>query len=337
MKAIEALQHRMARLGHPIFLVAVALLLLNDHYLKGRAAGWLTGKLSDFAGLYALYYFVVTVSGWRPKPVRLSLALCWIIWKLPISDPLILFWNQLGVLPVGRVADVTDLAALVVLLFPVSFDYSGPAIRGIFVYVICFISLLSFLGTTVAETRFSRIMLDSYEESKNKVEITLKSNKINYFHANSLELKDKINTAYHQSGDNYVNLIKKIAHLEIKGRASRYYFETNEKGIFLELLLVKTDTGFTENYSCDYSSKGTAILGVMNVLDTVADANFFMQLIKDTKPKIQSPRPGLWNAPLGLAKSREIRDLLSPLFEDYNQNTSCRYHYWEQMADSLRQ
>jgi hypothetical protein len=36
---------------HPAALAAVALLVVNDHLLKGPGPGWLTGKLSDVAGL----------------------------------------------------------------------------------------------------------------------------------------------------------------------------------------------------------------------------------------------------------------------------------------------
>lgn len=39
---------------HPIALLAVALLLVNDHLLKAAAPGPLTGKLSDLAGLIVL-------------------------------------------------------------------------------------------------------------------------------------------------------------------------------------------------------------------------------------------------------------------------------------------
>lgn len=38
-------------LGRPFFLLALALLALNDHVLKQRFPGWWTGKLSDFAGV----------------------------------------------------------------------------------------------------------------------------------------------------------------------------------------------------------------------------------------------------------------------------------------------
>src|SRR5262245_31761964 len=38
---------------HPLWPLALALLAVNDHFLKGSGLlpGWLTGNLSDFAGL----------------------------------------------------------------------------------------------------------------------------------------------------------------------------------------------------------------------------------------------------------------------------------------------
>ncbi len=40
--------------AHPVWIFALALLLLNDHLLKGAGVlpGWVTGKLSDLAGLF---------------------------------------------------------------------------------------------------------------------------------------------------------------------------------------------------------------------------------------------------------------------------------------------
>lgn len=40
-----------AALVHPISIAAIALLVINDHVLKGAAPGALTGKLSDLAGM----------------------------------------------------------------------------------------------------------------------------------------------------------------------------------------------------------------------------------------------------------------------------------------------
>jgi len=41
----------LAPLLHPLSLLALTLLALNDHVFKVAYPGWLTGKLSDFAGL----------------------------------------------------------------------------------------------------------------------------------------------------------------------------------------------------------------------------------------------------------------------------------------------
>lgn len=48
-----------SRLRHPVIFLSLALLILNDHVLKGSiVSGFLTGKLSDFAGLFFFPFFV---------------------------------------------------------------------------------------------------------------------------------------------------------------------------------------------------------------------------------------------------------------------------------------
>jgi hypothetical protein len=49
-------------LVHPVPLAALTLMLLNDHVLKASDPGWLTGKLSDVAGLMLLPF--VLLAGW---------------------------------------------------------------------------------------------------------------------------------------------------------------------------------------------------------------------------------------------------------------------------------
>lgn len=65
----------MARPGLPVHemvspppLIAVAVLVLNDHWLKYAAPGWWTGKLSDLAGLF--YFPLLLTAG-----VRLAIGL----------------------------------------------------------------------------------------------------------------------------------------------------------------------------------------------------------------------------------------------------------------------
>ena len=46
---------------HPVALVALAVLLVNDHVLKGRGPEGLTGKLSDVAGMVFLPFLLVAL------------------------------------------------------------------------------------------------------------------------------------------------------------------------------------------------------------------------------------------------------------------------------------
>ena len=48
-------------LSHPVALAAVVVLLLNDHVLKAKYPGFITGKLSDFAGMIVAPLFVVAI------------------------------------------------------------------------------------------------------------------------------------------------------------------------------------------------------------------------------------------------------------------------------------
>lgn len=47
---------------HPVSLVGLAVLLLNDHVLKSVAPGWWTGKLSDVAGLAFFPFLLVALA-----------------------------------------------------------------------------------------------------------------------------------------------------------------------------------------------------------------------------------------------------------------------------------
>ena len=65
-----------AALRSPIFGAALLVLVLNDHWLKGAGLlpGWLTGKLSDFAGLIVAPILLASLLRARARGARL---LCW--------------------------------------------------------------------------------------------------------------------------------------------------------------------------------------------------------------------------------------------------------------------
>ncbi|MEQ8280212.1 MAG: hypothetical protein RMA76_22075 [Deltaproteobacteria bacterium] len=68
---------------HPVPLAAIGVLLLNDHVLKAAYPGFVTGKLSDVAGLVFFPLFLVSAfevvearfgARWRPKRAVLLAA-----------------------------------------------------------------------------------------------------------------------------------------------------------------------------------------------------------------------------------------------------------------------
>ena len=125
---------------HPVALAAVALLVLNDHWLKHAHPGALSGKLSDFAGL--AFFPLVLVGAWEvalaalgrawlPSQRALAVAACATAaafvaiktsyaaldaWRWSLGA---LHWAWRGrLLPVAGVRDPTDLVALPALLVP---------------------------------------------------------------------------------------------------------------------------------------------------------------------------------------------------------------------------
>ena len=110
---------RLDRLLDPLFIVVLLVLLLNDHVWKGQFHNFWTGKISDFAGLYAFGWMVMSVSrcetSSKTRGISWGIAMAFIVWKSPISEPLLSVWNAQGMLPLYRIVDYGDWVALVVL------------------------------------------------------------------------------------------------------------------------------------------------------------------------------------------------------------------------------
>lgn len=122
----------------PAFLFALAVLWLNDHWLKAAHPSWLTGKSSDFAGLFMLPIVIDAVlrrMGVRAFRWTLGITLLGVTWFVLANlwTPAELVFEQVfGVVrwlpsaiaglatgaglptlyPVDLVADATDLIAV---------------------------------------------------------------------------------------------------------------------------------------------------------------------------------------------------------------------------------
>jgi len=100
-----------------IFILGLLLLALNDHYFKWQFSNWLTGKISDFAGLLILPMFLLFLFPKRTRAVPVISGLLFIFWKLPVSENVINIYNQIAPIPMVRTVDYSDLTALTVLPF----------------------------------------------------------------------------------------------------------------------------------------------------------------------------------------------------------------------------
>lgn len=107
--------HRLAPLLRWPFLLALGLLILNDAVLKAAWHNAFTGKLSDFAGVFAFAYFWAVVIGRARTAVHVAVAVAFAWWKSPWSAGAIEAWNGLPLFDVARVVDYGDLFALIVL------------------------------------------------------------------------------------------------------------------------------------------------------------------------------------------------------------------------------
>ena len=105
------------------FLIGLAILLLNDFIFKELYGNWLTGKLSDFAGLFIFPLFWTALFPKNKNRIFLSTALFFIFWKSPYSEPLLDFWDNYMLIKIARVIDFSDLIALLVL--PIAFQYEN--------------------------------------------------------------------------------------------------------------------------------------------------------------------------------------------------------------------
>lgn len=113
----------LGELIHPVPLLAVALLLVNDHLLKGAGVlpGWLTGKLSDFAGL--LFFPLLLTATYRTgrwlarkRDVRLTPPMLRVALAVTAAGFTALKISPAIAAAAGAIADPTDLAALVMLV-----------------------------------------------------------------------------------------------------------------------------------------------------------------------------------------------------------------------------
>jgi hypothetical protein len=97
------------------FVIALITLALNDHFLKAAFGNFITGKLSDVAGMVVLPLLLAYLfPRLKTNAVWMSMLL-FTFWKLPLSQSSIDFINHYIPVSIGRVIDIGDFIAFIAI------------------------------------------------------------------------------------------------------------------------------------------------------------------------------------------------------------------------------
>lgn len=140
------------QLYRPFFLISIVILLTNDLFLKYEYHTFLTGKLSDFAGLFAFPFFISCFYPKQSKPIYIFTGILFMFWKSELSQPIFELAKDLN-LGMYRTIDYSDFIAIVIM--PLSYKYwknefnnsikSISILKPIIIGICCF----SFIATTL--------------------------------------------------------------------------------------------------------------------------------------------------------------------------------------------
>jgi len=208
------MKNKLQLLLHPVFILSLACLLLNDRYWKYEYHNWFTGKLSDFAGLFVLSVFLSAFYSRHALLINIGIIIFFIWWKSPLSQPVIDLINRSFSLSFQRVVDYSDYIALPIVfasyfLKPSSYDFSIP--RKLAIYFISGVCFVAFCSTSyyrkfmISPDMGPRITYNDYYRSRSTMEdvlYKLDSMQISYkvdsfttvplrFHGGSIVIRDR--------------------------------------------------------------------------------------------------------------------------------------------------
>src|SRR6185436_13067763 len=125
---------------HPVFILSLACLLLNDLYWKYEYHNWITGKLSDITGLFVLSVFLFAFFPKYRTVSCFSITIFFIWWKTPMSQSLIDSLNNLFSISFAKTVDYSDYCALPVVFIPYFIKIPQYSFSWVKKMAVCFIS-----------------------------------------------------------------------------------------------------------------------------------------------------------------------------------------------------
>lgn len=199
------------KLAHPLFISALALLVLNDWFLKQTFANGLTGKLSDVAGLFAFPFFLSALFPRHALKMYVATALLFIVWKSTFVQPIIDVLNSIGI-PVNRTVDYADLFTLIVL--PISWCvFERPSthkLKPALLNLIAIVAALAFTATSMPKGKQEKFTIDnkSYTFNCSRRELVSRWNSLQLEYLADLNKYsgrvdfDSKNNSFHYTGAN---------------------------------------------------------------------------------------------------------------------------------------
>jgi hypothetical protein len=140
---------------HPLFIISLILLLINDLYFKAHFHNAITGKLSDITGLIVFSQFLISILGFKhQKYIYLSIALFFTFWKSSYSQGLIEIWSQ-TFYTIHRNIDPSDLLCLLVFVLLYKYPLINLSLKSDLQQLkipLYFLALLAILATSRAKT-----------------------------------------------------------------------------------------------------------------------------------------------------------------------------------------
>lgn len=149
------------------FIVGLLVLFCNDFFFKELFHNWITGKLSDFAGLFVFAIFWAALFPKKTKTSYVAVVAFFIFWKSPLSQPLIESINAYTFLNYVRIVDWTDLIALSILPLAYWYQYHYSNRRIIKIPIVVPVFVASFLFVATSEPQYSNAIIidEEYELS----------------------------------------------------------------------------------------------------------------------------------------------------------------------------
>ncbi len=223
------------------FLLALSILILNDHVWKFQFHNFLTGKLSDFAGIFLVGILGLILFPKFKKGILGLIGIGFIWWKSPYSQTAIDWYNTWAIISIERVVDYGDLIALVML--PVAYWYTQksrestsfgaipPMFKNSLQILILGISVLAFMATSQARTIVPANQSYSFDYSLE--ELLQRINKIQAIHQDtvgSFLFNYYLSTHIENANEVYPSGVDSVYYYGVNYREVEhtYYDENNE-------------------------------------------------------------------------------------------------------------